>query len=143
MLPAMNSGLVNHPHSMLMNSAHGSMSNVALAMPMGSGDGLVGQRISAGPENITVLIIASPDANILEITAHAERAADHLTRLKPGDTVMVMDQEGYPQTFIPPEYHIGVVQAVNQRMGGVLSTIKKGSAPIALKAGGGRGGNGG
>lgn len=143
MLPAMNSGLVTHPHSILMNSGHGTMSNVALAMPMGGGDGLVGQRISAGPDNISVLIIASPDANMHEISAHADRAADHLMRLQPGDTVMVLDQEGYPQTFIPPEYHIGVVQAVNQRMGGVLSTIKKEAAPITSKAGGGRGGNGG
>ena len=133
-------GLVStHQHSLVMNSH-----NVALAMAVSNSDGLVGQRITAGPDNITVLIIASPDANIQEITAHAERAADHLTRLKAGDTLMVMDQVGYPQTFIPPEYHIGVVQAVIQRMGGVLSTVKKASAPVASRVGvGGRGGNGG
>ena len=141
MLSAMNGNGLHPHHSMLLNS-HPSMSNVAIAMAMGSGDGLVGQRITAGPDNITVLIIAAPDANIQEITAHAEHAADHLARLKGGDTLMVMDQEGYPQTFIPPEYHIGVVQAVIQRMGGVLSTTKKGSSPVPSRAGGERGNGG-
>ena len=63
MLSAMNGNGLHPHHSMLLNS-HPSMSNVAIAMAMGSGDGLVGQRITAGPDNITVLIIAAPDANI-------------------------------------------------------------------------------
>ena len=100
----------------------------------GPADGLVGQRITAGPDNITVLIIAAPDANIQEITSRAETVADHLNRLKAADPVMVLDQPGFPRTFIPPDYQLGVVQAVTDLMGGGLSTIRKGTAPLGTKA---------
>jgi hypothetical protein len=49
---------------------------------------------------------------------------------------MVLEQEGHPQTFVSSEYTLGLVQAVNERMGGVLSSINKGAAPVAAKGAG-------
>jgi hypothetical protein len=98
-------------------------------------DALVGQRITTGAENVTVLVIAQPTAAIEEITSLAERAADHLTRLKPDDSVMVLEQHGMPPTFVPPEYPLSWVTSVSHRAGGTLSTLTKAKAPFNLTGG--------
>lgn len=98
-------------------------------------DALVGQRITTGAENVTVLVIAQPTAAIEEITSLAERATDHLTRLKPDDAVMVLEQHGMPPTFVPPEYPLSWVTSVSHRAGGTLSTLTKAKAPFNLSGG--------
>ena len=65
-------------------------------------DALVGQRITTGADNVTVLVIAQPSAAIEEITSLAERATDHLTRLKPDDAVMVLEQHEILPRLCPP-----------------------------------------
>lgn len=98
-------------------------------------DALVGQRITTGADNVTVLVIAQPSAAIEEITSLAERATDHLTRLKPDDAVMVLEQHGMPPTFVPPEYPLSWVTSVSHRAGGTLSTLTKAKAPFNLSGG--------
>lgn len=98
-------------------------------------DALVGQRITTGAESVTVLVIAQPTAAIEEITSLAERATDHLTRLKPDDAVMVLEQHGMPPTFVPPEYPLSWVTSVSHRAGGTLSTLTKAKAPFNLSGG--------
>ena len=98
-------------------------------------DALVGQRITTGADNVTVLVIAQPSAAIEEITSLAERATDHLTRLKPDDAVKVLEQHGMPPTFVPPEYPLSWVTSVSHRAGGTLSTLTKAKAPFNLSGG--------
>ena len=93
-------------------------------------DALVGQRITAGAENITVLVIAQPAANVQEITAMAERAVEHLMRLKQDDRVMLLEHPQYPATFVPPEYPLNWVTNVAGRSGGTLTTVAKKDAHI-------------
>ena len=72
------------------------------------GDGLVGVRVNTS-SNITLLIISTSAQSISDVNASAERALQTLLKLKVTDPVMVVDQQGFPQTFVPQEYPLGVV----------------------------------
>ena len=105
-------------------------------------EALVGQRITVGNDNITVLVIAQPAAPVQEITGMAERAVEHLARLKPEDSVMLLTQHGYPPTLVPPEYPLNWVTSVSARSGGQLTTVAKANAPVGMGGGRSTGGSG-
>ena len=105
-------------------------------------EALVGQRITVGNDNITVLVIAQPAAPVQEITGMAERAVEHLARLKPEDSVMLLTQHGYPPTLVPPEYPLNWVTSVSARSGGQLTTVSKANAPVGMGGGRSSGGSG-
>ena len=90
-------------------------------------DGVVGQRLDVG--GITVLVIAPSDATVSVILSVAERAAHAFKRVAAGEAYLVLEQVGVKAAYIPPEYHLGTVQAiVAQMVGGNLTTKVKGGA---------------
>jgi len=60
----------------------------------------------------------------------AERAVEHLMRLKQDDRVMLLEHPQYPATFVPPEYPLNWVTSVAGRSGGTLTTVAKKDAHI-------------
>ena len=94
------------------------------------GDGLVGVRVNTS-SNITLLIISTSAQSISDVNASAERALQTLLKLKVTDPVMVVDQQGFPQTFVPQEYPLGVVTNIVRDLGGILTTKQKGDSVLA------------
>mmetsp|Transcript_865 Transcript_865/g.2377 ORF Transcript_865/g.2377 Transcript_865/m.2377 type:complete len:249 (+) Transcript_865:199-945(+) len=94
------------------------------------GDGLVGVRVNTSA-NITLLIISTSAQSISDVNASAERALQNLLKLKVTDPVMVVDQQGFPQTFVPQEYPLGVVTNIVRDLGGILTTKQKGDSVLA------------
>ena len=94
------------------------------------GDGLVGVRVNTS-SNITLLIITTSAQSISDVNASAERALQNLLKLKVTDPVMVVDQQGFPQTFVPQEYPLGVVTNIVRDLGGILTTKQKGDSVLA------------
>ena len=93
------------------------------------GDGLVGVRVNTS-SNITLLIISTSAQSISDVNASAERALQNLLKLKVTDPVMVVDQQGFPQTFVPQEYPLGVVTNIVRDLGGMLMTKQKGDSVL-------------
>jgi len=92
-------------------------------------DSLVGVRVNSS-SNVMLLIISNSAQSIADVNASAERALQHLVKLKPTDPVMVVEQHGFPQTFVPQEYPLGVVTNIVRDLGGMLMTKQKGDSVL-------------
>ena len=92
-------------------------------------DSLVGVRVNSS-SNVMLLIISTSAQSIADVNASAERALQHLVKLKPTDPVMVVEQHGFPQTFVPQEYPLGVVTNIVRDLGGMLMTKQKGDSVL-------------